>query len=169
MPLANQDTPFGFKLYRSSKVGVHRQNRTASAGRAKDLMVGDAYKDAGDGTVVRATANNDTILGIVEGIKVNPIAASPQGPVSQDYIPAADAGEIIGIEDKDAEYMVQIDDSTGEAPGTAVGLVDADGSQLFRQSRQTVATAGTQFTVTEIPLRADNQAGLLAKIIVRQA
>lgn len=171
MPLANVNSPLGFKLYRASKPGVHRTFRTAGTGRTKDLMVGDAYMDAGnsDGTIIRAVANSDTILGFVEGFIVNPIAASPQGPVSQDYIPAADAGSVIGIEDKDAEFEVQADDTTVEFIGSTMGLVDADGSQLFRQSRQAVATAGTQFVVTDLLNRADNTQGVDAKVVVRLA
>ncbi len=167
MPLDNLNSPLGFKLYRESKPGSRRTYRTASASRAKDLMVGDAYKDAGDGTVIRAALDNDTILGIVEGFIVRAIAGAPQGPLSQDYLPAADEGQVVGIEDREAEFIVQMDDSTGEAIGSTIGLVDADGSQLFRQSRQYTHTAGTQFTITEIPLKADNQVGLYGKVVVR--
>lgn len=170
MPLANVNSPRGFTLFRGGgKREPRRQRRTVSAGRGTTLMIGDAYVDAGDGTVTRSTSNADTIIGIVEGIDLAPIAAAPDDSASQDYIPAADAGAIIGIEDQDAEFVVQID--TCAMPGdlgAACEIVDSAGSTTLRQSRQSVTKGAGQFMLMDLLQNpADNGAGPFAKVIVR--
>lgn len=170
MPLANVNSARGFTLFRGGgKREPRRVTRDVSASRGTTLMIGDAYVDAGDGTVTRSTSNADTIIGIVEGIVLNPIAGSPQDSASQDYIPAADAGSIIGIEDQDAEFVVQAD--TVAIPGdigSSFELVDAAGSVPLRQSRQSVTKGGAQFMLSSLlDNPADNAAGAFAKVIVR--
>lgn len=143
--------------------------RPVLGARAKDLMVGDAYTLDAAGTASRATANSDTIKGIVLGIDLNPIAASPQGPVSQDFVPATEAGAILGCEDNDAEYEVMID--TFVAAADILGnceLVDADGDTTLAQSRQSIKRGNAQFRLIELKdSPADNAAGAFARVIVR--
>ncbi len=139
MPLANVDAPMGFRLLKQGGKREVRRTTRVVVDAENDLMIGDAYIDNGDGTVKRATAANATVVGIVEGIVLNPIPASPNGPVSQDYIPLAQGGSIIGIEDADAEFEVMSEDAVDTlVPGITMQLVDVDGSRLLRQSRQSV-------------------------------
>ena len=173
MPLANVNSPRGFTLYQpGGKREVKRIERHVLASRGSDLMVGDAYTLDSGNNASKATAG-DPVYGIVEGIQVAPIAASPQGPVSQDYIPAADSGDIIGIEDPDAVFNVQVTTIDITTQGNAkANLLDAPGSEALRRSRQEIdggtLGAGTQFQVLGlVPSPADNASGAFAQIMVR--
>lgn len=106
MPFLNVSAPRGFYLYREGgKAEVRRIVRPVNL-QSNTLARGDAYTIDSAGQVSRAGAG-DVVVGIVEGIDLNPIPASPQGPVSQDFILSGDGGNIIGIEDQDAEFAVQ--------------------------------------------------------------
>lgn len=172
MPIANVNAPRGFSLLRQGgKAEAKRIRRAAASGRDKDLMIGDAYTLDVDGSALRLEVATDPMNGIVEGIDLNPIAASPQGPVSQDYIPAADAGAIIGIEDPDALFRVMITtiDTTMDI-GKSAAIVDVDGSQALRRSRQSIVLDGTNKQVTILELLdspADNASGAFAQVVVR--
>ena len=142
-----------------------------AAGRVKDLMIGDAYAVDVAGNATRVTAAGNTLRGVVEGIDLRPIAASAQGPVSQDFIPAADAGAIIGIEDPEQEFIVQIDTfSAATNVGVTAAVVDADGDQALRQSRQSIVVDAVNQQMRIIELLnspADNAAGAFARVVVR--
>ena len=69
MPLANVNSPRGFTLFRSGgKREPKRVRREVAASRGTTLMIGDAYVDAGDGTVARATSNADVIIGSLKAL-----------------------------------------------------------------------------------------------------
>lgn len=166
MPLTPQNSPTGFRLWQPGGQGnAQRRRRPVLANRAKDLMVGDAYVlDAGgNASRLTAAADDGAPIGIVEGIDLNPIGASPQGPVSQDYIPAAEAGAIIGIEDDQAVFEVMDADALGFVAATDTGkdaaILDADGSQQFRRSRQSIVTDAVNkqfYIIGLVPSPADN-------------
>lgn len=168
MPIANVAAPRGFLLYgQGGAQGVHRVRRRVAAGRSKDLMPEDAYHILTDGTVRRAVTGGE-VNGIVEGIVLN----SPNSGVeSQDYIPAADAGYIIGIEDPLALFRVQTSDDFEETNiGDTCDVVDADGSQTLSQSRQKVGSfgGGTDFRVVDLVRdTASNAFGTNAWLVVR--
>lgn len=170
MALPNVASPRGFSLLRSGgKAEPRRAIRQVLGGRATDLMIGDAYELDAAGNATRATAANANVRGIVEAPEVRPIAATPQDSASQDYIPAADAGSIIGIEDDDAEFLVQIDDTVNpNFVGADCVLADAPGDIPLRQSRQSVALGAGPFTLMELyQSPADNAPGPNALVVVR--
>lgn len=195
MPIANKDAPFGFRLVLvGGKATPKRIVRgvIGDGSRTTTLMPGDAYAFDGsvatiDGvpmpTVQRATAS-DVVAGIVEGIELRPIAASPQGPVSQDYVPVGEVGTVIGIEDEDAEFRAQITFAAAGAnpvanliatgaPVATVNLVDAPGDTILAQSRQQIDGDNTadppgQFTlISLLDSPADNTDANLAQVVVR--
>lgn len=141
MPLANVNAPMGFRLLKQGGKREVRRTTRVVVDSSNDLMIGDAYLDNGDGTVSRATAANAVVVGVVEGIVLEAIDASPNGPVSKDFIlhGSGNRGSIIGIEDEDAEFEVMSADAVDTlVPGATMQLVDVDGSVLLRQSRQSV-------------------------------
>jgi len=178
MPLANVDSPNGFALLRSGgQRAPVRRRRVVAAGRADPLMVGDAYSLDASGQASLAGGTDvavTTVRGVVEGIILAPIAASPEGPVSQDYIPAADAGAIIGIEDLDAEFVAQITTIAAANIGMNVDLTNATASSVvLRQSRQeldgaVLDAADREFRVIELLDKpADNALGANARVVVK--
>jgi hypothetical protein len=170
MSLANVAAPRGFILHgQGGATGVHRVRRRAASGRSKDLMPGDAYTILSDGTVRRAVTGGEP-NGIVEGIELN----SPNSGVeSSDYIAAADAGYLIGIEDPLALFRVQTSDDFEETNGGDLfDVVDADGSQTLAQSRQKVGNGGSGQDFRAVELLQDTAAnayGTNAWLIVRLA
>lgn len=160
MPLANVQAPVGFLLFKNTGLmSVVRTIRPVAGNRNLPLFVGDAYTLDGAGDAFQAIGTEGSpgvINGIVEAIVLNPINASPQGPVSQDYLPPTEVGAIIGIEDRRAMFAVQ---STSFNNPTQIGLV-ADltnavpGDVLLRQSRQGLdgasIGAGTQFRIVDV-------------------
>ena len=170
MALANVDSPNGFRPYKWGGKGfVKRVRRVVASGRSKDLMVGDAYKLDSSGQASRATADDDVIRGIVETIDLAP--KSGEGPESQDYIPAADAGAIVGIEDPDVLFEVQSTTAAVTDIGKDVDISDADGNTTLAQSRQQVLGSslgsGDQFRFMEPIDRPDNSYGAFCRIAVR--
>lgn len=170
--IANRNDPSGFRpIFHGGKREVRRVRRTVAAGRAGALAVGDAYEDDGTGNVKRADAVGDTILGIVDAIELAPITGSSNGPVSADILNATDAGAVIGIEDNDAEFEVQI--TTFAVPtdiGKTAAIVDAAPDTVRRNSTQSVVldAVNKQFVVLGLKdSPADNAAGANARVIVR--
>lgn len=177
MGYANNSTYFGFHPYRhGGSREPMRVRRVVAASRSADLMVGDAYSLDASGQASRAGGADTTptvVKGIVEAIELNPIAASPNGPVSQDYIPAADAGAIIGIEDEDALFLVKMTTAAVSDTGKTFDLTNAGVSvlgPLLRKSQQagdgaTLGT-GTQFVMHEIADRpTNNTAGAYVDVV----
>lgn len=169
--MANVSGPMGLQLSTpGGKRYVEPVERAVAASRSKDLMTGDAYKSDGAGGVTKATATSDTVIGVVGGLKLAPLPADPQASASQRYIAAADAGTVLGIEDQDAEFEVQITTvAATDIPGYAM-LVDADGQQSPAQSRVTVALddgSHKQFRLLRLIDRPDNAYGANAKVVVK--
>lgn len=172
--MANVNAPMGFRLFRhGGKRAPAVIARTVKTGRTHDLMVGDAYNVNGDDVIRTPAATRAS--GIVVGIGLNPKSSSSQGPESQDYIPAADAGYILGCEDGDAEFEVQLDAAfdLDTHLGQTFDLINTDGDQALAQSRQQLdnstvhATAG-EFRIIGTPDRLDNDLTLdNPKVIVR--
>lgn len=178
--LPNVDSPMGFMaLYHGGRREPRRIQRTVLASRAQPLMPCDAYTLAsGTDNASQAVGTEgeaaSTVRGIVEGIELNPIAASPDGPVSQDYIPAADAGGIIGIEDSDCHFRVQATTFANTNLGFRANLVNGTPSTVLRQSRQEIdgatlnASNDLEFLCIDIVQSpADNDYGANAKIDVQ--
>jgi len=158
MPLANTHSPRGFHLFRhAGQREPKRVQRHAKADRVSNLMIGDAYTILADGTIARALGTDaqvGIVNGIIEGITLNPIPASTNGPVSQDYIAAADAGDVIGIEDGEALFETLVDTVIWpDNIGDLYDLTNVDGdSVILRQSRQYLdgAGGGEQFKLMDI-------------------
>lgn len=171
MPIANSNSPRGFQIYRcANKNGPTIVPRVVNAARATDLMIGDYYTIGVDGSATRTTSNAATgSHGIVVGIQLNPKSQNSQGPESQDYIPLADAGAILGCEDGVTEFLVQIAAFTQATDVLAnAELVDAAGDQTLRQSRQSITLGNAQFRIIELAdLPANNAAGAFALVVVR--
>lgn len=172
MPIANSNSPRGFRLYRSGgQAEPKRTVRHVNGGRAKDLMIGDAYTLDVDMTALRATLNTDVIKGIVEGIILAPVPTYPADSISQDFIANSDAGDIIGIEDSQAEFEVMATTiADPDDRGKSLAIVDVDGDRPLRQSRQSVVLDAGNHQFTNMGLvdsPADNAAGAFARIVVR--
>lgn len=173
---ANVQAPRGFTIAQlGGKRAAKSVPRPVAASRAHDLRVGDAYTLATGDHAVRAIGTS-TVRGIVLGIDVAPIPADPQGPVSQQYILAADAGAIFGVEDPDTVLAVQIDTAAETDVGSSVYLIDPgdeSGSLPLTQSRQYVSLADPGAGVLNFKLLGllrDNQAnawGAWAWVLVR--
>ena len=172
--MANQDSPLGFRLFRhGGKRAPTVIARAVLAGRTHDLMVGDAYNVNGD-DVIRTPAGTRA-SGIVVGIDLAPKSGSSQGPESQDYIPAADAGIILGCEDPDAEFEVQFDEAYDADThlGQTFDLINTDGNQALAQSRQeldasTVHASNGEFRLIGTVDRVDNDLTLAdCQVVVR--
>ncbi len=177
MALANVNSPRGFQLLRASGLREPRRvKRHVLATRTFDLGIGDAYTLDGSMNAVQAIGTEGsigTVRGIVEGIILAAIAASPNGPVSQDYIPAADAGDIIGIEDNNCDFLVQATLALATDFGQTADLVNfAVFNEPLRQSRQEIDSASVGASKNFIMIQlldspADNALGAFAKIVVR--
>ena len=164
--MANANNAHGFLLYKSGQAEPTRRIRPVAAGRPSNLYIGDAYtlvagnatKAAGDGAVT-------TAHGVVEAFELRPLPASPDGPMSQDMILAADNGYVIGIEDNSAEFIVQCSGIYAEAlDGQYTDLSNLDiGLPSLRRSGQQVllptAAATRQFRVTGKNRTVGNNAG----------
>lgn len=173
--MANTNAPMGFRLYQfGGKRAPKTIERSVAAARADDLFPGDAYELDTNGLAIRAVAAN-TAHGIVMGISLNPKSGSTQGPESQDYIPLADAGAIIGCEDPDAIFEVQLDAPyvAADMLGFTFDLLNTDGDQALGQSRQqldatTVHASAGEFKLVGTPDRVDNDTSLdNPKVLVR--
>jgi len=163
--MANLDNPHGFTLYRSGQSEPTRRVRPAPANRSPSaaIFIGDAYTLV-SGNATAATATPSVINGIVEAIELNPIPAYPQGPTSQDYIVAAEAGAIIGIEDNSAEFNVQCAGIYTDAlGGSYTDLSAVTGNVPLRRSGMTVilpdGTATRELRVAGRILAFGNNAG----------
>lgn len=174
MGYANVDAPRGFKLIKSNAgLSVNTVTRavTAAVNATYPLYVGDPYKLT-NGIAERAI-DGDTVQGIITGFVLKPVVGQSEGPASQDYLPVATDGEIIGVEDKAAEFEVQIETFALSDIGTTADLaVYAAGSLALKQSRASLVSSGSgsQFTLTGLVDRpADNAIGAYAKVRCRLA
>src|SRR5215472_10314061 len=118
MAFANANRPNGFDPSRSNgKTQLVSKPRPVAASRtpvgaaaSADLAIGDAYALDANGNAYHA-GSDATVRGIVRGFRFQASGAvmGGQGPVSIDFLPAANAGTIEGIEDPSAEFEVQAD------------------------------------------------------------
>lgn len=181
MSLANVQAPRGFALARNvGKMSPPRTERPVAAGRTLDLMVCDAYSLDAGGNAVVAEGTEGTpgvVKGIVELIVLRAIPRSPEGPVSQDYIAADEDGNIVGIEDHNAIFLVQTSGAYVNPTdnGKLVDLVNSAPNTTLAQSRQAIDSAtlgsGTQFitvapddTVEQTITGAQNFVNVLVQI-----
>jgi len=172
MPLANVQAPRGFLPYKFGGKWVPKRTTRSVTLESGNLAPGDVYTVDTAGAAARAAAGG-IVRGVCEGIVLNPIPASAQGPVSQDYIASGDGGSIIGIEDADAEFIVQTGagfDATTDI-GKLCSHVDAAPNAALAQSRQyldAAGAAGTNFKLLAmVDSPADNATGDYAWVVVR--
>jgi hypothetical protein len=142
-------------------------------------MIGDAYTLDANGNAFRALGSEaetaSVVRGVVEGFRLQAIGASPNGPVSKDYIADSDSGFIIGIEDEEAVFVVEISSFAATEVGNDCDLTNVDGDSVpLRQSRQyldsgTLGTGGSgQFVIVDLyQSPADNAYGNNAQVLVR--
>ena len=181
MVIANASRPMGFIPYnmggRANPIITPRPVAAARAGTNHnltndDLAVGDAYTLDANGNAHRAgsTGGVDPVHGIVIGFKLAPNPTVAPGPLSQDYLPQAQAGTILGCEDPAARFVVQANTFAVTNRSGKFDLADAVPDPTFRQSRQTLTTTnpGTNFLAEDItPESADNTYGANATVLVR--
>jgi hypothetical protein len=170
MAYDNVDAPFGFRFY--SEAGKDYPNlvpRPVAASRTDPIAVGDPYTIGTDGFAIKAVAG--AVHGIVAGFDFAPKTAGQ--PESQDYLPAADAGTILGIEDPNVHFEAQITTvALADFDGSACDIVGTDADATTRQSREELDGAtigsGAQFRLVRlVPRPVDNALGANAKVIVR--
>lgn len=171
--MANTDKRNGFQPITSGGRQTRRARRNVDSSNSNTIMPGDAYIIEADGNVTRATAGNVTCVGIMEAVDL-PGAGIAEGPTTYDYVPAAVALHIIGIEDEQAEFAVTTtaaitaDDYDA---GALVDLVDTTGNVPLRQSRQAVGDAGgDQFKLIrplEIYIPNYDQYAAFATVVVK--
>ena len=168
--MANIDAPRGFLLARSGGKEPRRRIRNVDADNTRPLAIGDGYIiEAADGNITRSDSG-EAPNGIVESFQV--AAKSGEGPESIDYLPASTAGVVIGIEDSECEFEVQMADSvalTDFDAGQTVALKDTAPDATLRQSRQEVDTlGGGDLSLVGLVDRPQNAAGETnAKVLVR--
>lgn len=142
--MANTDKRNGFQPITSGGRETRRARRAVDSSNANTIMPGDAYIVEADGNVTRATAGNVTVVGIMEAVDL-PGAGIAEGPTTYDYVPAATALHIIGIEDWATEFAVTATvalTADDYIAGAQVDLVDTAGSTTLRQSRQAIGDRG---------------------------
>lgn len=173
--MANTNVVTGFQLCRSGGREVKRATRSADAARDQtehngDLAPGDAYTIEADGNVTRVLDETTPIHGIVEAI----VLKTKDGPVSYAMLPADVAGEVIGIEDPDCEFEVQLSGATGfiaTSTGQPANVLDAAPDTTLHRSRQslddTTIGTGVQVNVLRLVDRPGNAIGQYAKVACR--
>lgn len=181
MSYANQFSPNGFRPLQGDAIKSAKtlrrpvlSGRVATASATEVIIcVGDAYTLDANGNAKHA-GPNDVVYGIVAAIELQAVQTimNAMGPVSDDFLAAAESGAIIGIEDPAVYFEVQSDTFATTNENGLFNLVDALSSTLFRQSSQSITTAapGTQFRAIDIVNRpTDNAYGANARVIVRLA
>lgn len=176
MPYPNVNAPFGFRPFRrGGQAEVNRVVRQVATTDQNDLRVNDAYMFDGAGNVTRATAATDVVVGIVEAVALAPVPGQGQGGVeSQGFIQAGQGGQVIGIEDLDAEFRCQITTvaATDIGVNTQLAVVDQPATPPLYNSQQSAvldAVGGhDQFRLVElVNSPADNAYGAFAQVVVR--
>ena len=182
MAYANKFVPMGFRpRFMAGRTNPITKQRPVAATRSAvgnaasaALAKGDAYAIDASGNAI-AVGPGGVVRGVIIGFKMNaiPTVMGGAGPISQDYLPATDAGNIIGIEDPDASFLVQTDTLAAANIGQTFDITAAAPDATLRQSRESLNVgAGTanQFTVIELDATtADNAYGANAKAVVRLA
>lgn len=180
MPLDNVNAPNGFitlASYEPDKVvqrHVAANRAVVGAAASAALAIGDACGIDANGYAFHAGADV-AVRGIVVGFVLAPIPTimNSQGPISQDYLPATDAGDVLLIEDPNVEFLVYTDLFARTDEGGLFNLQDGAPNALFRQSIQALdvsAGAGTQFKALRLDNSpADNAYGNYARAVVKLA
>lgn len=183
MPLANVNSPMGFRLLDFlSAVSTRQRNVPAArvvvgAALSADIAIGDAYGIDANGNAFHA-GPDAIVRGVVVGFALQPVSTimNGNGPISIDYLAAAGAGLVIGCEDPNARFEVWSDAVVGFVQaniGAKFNLGDAAPDSLFRQSRQFLNVnggPGTQFTaIDKINSPADNAFGASCRVQVQLA
>jgi len=158
---ANTNQAMGYRLISGRGKPLNRVRRLQGTAM---LVPGDPYKISGG--MAEKVNTGETVNGVVESIEL----MEKDGPVSYDYLPAGTNGYIIGVEDSNAEYEVQIDTVTPSSftPGAEVG-VDAGVASLSPvHSTASVKHGGTGGGhLVRLVERPDNSYGDHAKVVVR--
>jgi len=177
---ANVNRPMGFEpSIQGGRVYPETVTRPVLSGRSPvgaaasaDLAIGDAYALDANGNAYHAGADA-TIRGVVRGFRfqADGRVMGGAGPVSIDYLPAATAGFVIGIEDPSTQFEAQTDTFAASNRGGSFNITDAAPDSTLRQSRQSISIgggAGTQFRVIDIVNRpTDNALGAFARVLCR--
>lgn len=180
MAFANANRPNGFDPGRQGgKTAAVEVARPVAASRSvvgaaasADLAIGDAYGLDANGNAYHVGADGN-VRGIVRGFRwaASPAVMGGAGPVSIDYLPAANAGTILGIEDPSTEFEVQTDTCAASNIGGLFNMTDAAPDSTLRQARSSLNVgggAGTQFRITRLVDRpTDNAFGTFARVYVR--
>jgi len=180
MSYSNFNQPMGFHpSTQGGRTAAQLQPRPVAASRtpvgaaaSADLAIGDCYALDANGNAYHAGADA-TIKGVVRGFRfaAQPSVMGGNGPVSVDYLPAASAGTVLGIEDPSTLFEVQADTFAVTNIGGSFKIGDTAPDATLRQSRQYINTgagAGTQFKVVDIvPRPTDNNYGQYAKVLAR--
>lgn len=180
MALANVSRPMGFMpSTQGGRTAAQAIRRPVAASRSAvgaaasaDLAIGDAYALDANGNAIHA-GPDAVVRGVVRGFEMaaNPSVMGGAGPVSIDYLLAANAGAILGIEDPSTLFEVQADTFATTNRGGNFNLADTAPDSTLRQSRQTInigGGAGVQFKVIDIVNSpADNATGTNARVLCR--
>lgn len=170
--MANTDKRNGFQPIYSSGRQMRRRIRevTVAGNPTNPLGPGDAYTIAADGTVIKATSATATVNGIVEAVVLKGIN---EGPVSFQFLPAATLGQVIGIEDPDAEFectassvLVLADYDSGARVALAAGTFDQTLS-ISRDAIGAINGSGPFNLVQPVDRVNNDQFLVFARVVVR--
>jgi hypothetical protein len=175
--MSNTDKRNGFQPLTSAGIQTRRNIRTVTvAGNpTTDLAPGDAYIINADGTISRSTGVHDAVAGVVEAIELEAVNApfANQGPISYQYLPAATAGRVIGIEDFNMEFVAVAHTALALSDydeGARVALLDQAPDTTLAQSRQAVDgidASGPFKLVRPLDQVNNDQFAQYAKVVVR--
>jgi hypothetical protein len=163
--MAKVDAPSGLQLIASGGREPRRVRRQTAA-NCGIMASGDCYT-VSNNVISRATANPN---GVIEALEVQPLS----GPVSHDYVPANTQLWVIGIEDADAEFVVQM--TTGDTladsdfdSGAQVDIVDGTPCLVPVHSIQEVTTKSVAGDLKLVRLvdSPDNSLGEHSKVVVK--
>lgn len=173
--MANADRPSGFRFVGNidgaDPNGALRAY-SVDASNATAIFRGDALTLEADGNVTPAAAGG-VVLGICEGIKLDPDTLATEHP---GYLPASTAGTVLVRVGPNAMYEVQEDSDSANLALTDVGanidLVAGAGSTVSGvsghelDSDSATAAGSAQFRIIGKVDRVDNEVGTNCKWIV---
>lgn len=169
--MANVQKNNGFQPITSGGTEVRRQQRATMAASANSLMApGDAYAIDATGYIIRQTATNVAVNGIMESVAL-PGSAIGEGPTSYSYVPASTSLNIIGIEDFNTEFVVTSDTAlpfSSYDTNAEVDIVDVAPDTVLGISRQSIGIIGDQFRLVRALDQVNNDPyAQYAKVVVR--
>lgn len=134
--MANQDTPNGLTCIKMTR---EPQWYGSDASKANPIGIGDPVTQEADGNVILATAGVE-ILGVAIGFRTSALGyvKNSDGKILN-YLPAATAGEVLVIDDIEAEFVIQTD---GYTTGTTPVSKAAEGTNMDGTSTTCDTTTG---------------------------